>query len=290
MAYRRKALPRGLSALLAAVLGAIALSSPATAQVSIVPDRADGGGTRTFAFRLANERTDTKSTRLELVFPATPPVPYVKVASAPGWTATIRPRPLDPPIEADGKVIREVVGALVFEGGAIGPRQFEQFLVTMGPLPAEGRLLLGATQTFANGAVSRWDQNTAPAPVINFGAGSGAGGGAAPAAVAPAGEVDAAQPFQVVDTAAPADQGARSAGTTGGPPFAVLWGALGLALAVIAVVGYRSHRRGLSTAAAEPDTAESDTAESAADEPDTAGPGAAGPKAGRVEESGVGAE
>ncbi|KDN19207.1 DUF1775 domain-containing protein [Amycolatopsis rifamycinica] len=239
MAHHRKALPRTLSALLTAVFGVLALSPPAAAQVSIVPDRVDGGGTHTFAFRLANERTDTKSTRLELVFPQTPPVAYVKVDPAPGWTATVRSRPLNPPIEVGGTLVREVAAALVVEGGAVAPRQFEQFLVTMGPLPADGRLLFEATQTFANGLVAHWNQKTSPAPAITFGAGP----------VAPTAEAAGQQPVQATDDAsAPVYQVPRS---TGGPPFAVLWGAFGLALVVIAVTGYRAHRRRLRAPAAE---------------------------------------
>jgi uncharacterized protein YcnI len=241
MAHRRKALPRILFALLTAVLGVLALTPPVAAQVSIVPDRVDGGGTRTFAFRFANERADTKATRLELVFPRTPPVAYVKVDPAPGWTATVRSRPLNPPIEVGGKVVREAADALVVEGGAVAPRQFEQFLVTMGPLPADGRLPFEATQTFANGLVAHWNQATSPAPVISFGAGL----------VAPAAEPAGQQPVPAADDAtAPADQAAQS---TGGPPFALLWVAFGLALAVIAVAGYRAHRRRLRAPAAEPE-------------------------------------
>ncbi|VVJ17485.1 Conserved membrane protein in copper uptake [Amycolatopsis camponoti] len=241
MAHRRKALPRTSFALLTAVLGVLALSPPAAAQVSIVPDRVDGGGTHTFAFRLANERADTKSTRLELVFPQTPPVAYVKVDPAPGWTATVRPRPLNPPIEVGGNVVREVADALVVEGGAVAPRQFEQFLVTMGPLPADGRLLFEATQTFANGMVAHWNQTTSPAPAITFGTGP----------AAPAAETAGQQPVQATnDAAVPVGQVPRS---TGGPPFAALWGAFGLALVVIAAVGYRAHRRRLRAPAAEPE-------------------------------------
>ncbi|WP_439382832.1 DUF1775 domain-containing protein [Amycolatopsis lexingtonensis] len=232
-----------LFALLTAALGVLALAPPAAAQVSIVPDRVDGGGTHTFAFRLANERTDTKSTRLELVFPPTPPVAYVKVDAPPGWTATVRPRPLNPPVEAGGTLIREVADTLVVEGGAVAPRQFEQFLVTMGPLPADGKLLFEATQTFANGMVAHWNQKTSPAPAITFGAGP----------VAPAAEAGAQQPGPAADDAAavPVDQVPQS---TGGPPFAVLWGAFGLALVVIAVVGYRAHRRRLRVPAPEPES------------------------------------
>ena len=245
MSHRRKAFSRTMSALLTAVFGVLALSAPAAAQVSIVPDRVDGGGTQTFAFRLANERADTKSTRLELVFPQSPPVAYVEVAPSQGWTATVRPRPLDPPLQAGGKVISEVAGSLVFEGGAVAPKQFEQFLVTMGPLPADGRLLFQATQTFANGAVAHWDETTSPAPAITFGSGP-----------APTPGSVAAQPVQGDGVAAPADEAAPpGAGGSGGGglPFAVLWGAIGLALVVIAVVGFQAHRRKAATVAGEPE-------------------------------------
>jgi uncharacterized protein YcnI len=242
MSHGRKALSRTLSALLTAVLGMLALSAPAAAQVSIVPDRADGGGTQTFAFRLANERADTKSTRLELVFPQNPPVAYVEVAPARGWTATVRPRPLNPPLRAGGKVISEVAGSLVFEGGAVAPRQFEQFLVTMGPLPADGWLAFEATQTFANGAVAHWNETTSPAPVITFGSGP-----------APVPGPAAAQPVQGDGAAAPVEQAAPDPSAVGGPPFAVLWAAVGLAFVVIAVAGFRAHRRKARTAAGEPE-------------------------------------
>jgi uncharacterized protein YcnI len=242
MSHGRKALSRTLSALLTAVLGMLALSAPAAAQVSIVPDRVDGGGTQTFAFRLANERADTKSTRLELVFPQNPPVAYVEVAPAPGWTATVRPRPLTPPLRAGGKVIGEAAGTLVLEGGAVAPKQFEQFLVTMGPLPADGRLAFQATQTFADGAVAHWDETTSPAPAITFGSGPAPVPGSA-----------AAQPVQGAGVAAPADEPAPEASAAGGPPFAVLWAAVGLAFVVIAVVGFRAHRRKGRTAAGEPE-------------------------------------
>src|SRR4051812_117481 len=119
MSHGRKALFRTLSALLTAVLGMLALSAPAAAQVSIVPDRVDGGGTQTFAFRLANERADTRSPGLELVSPQTPRVASVGVARARGGPAPARPRPLTPPLRAGGKVISEAAGTLVFEGGAV---------------------------------------------------------------------------------------------------------------------------------------------------------------------------
>jgi uncharacterized protein YcnI len=188
-------------ALLLALLGLLALAPAAQARVSIVPGAVPGGGTQTFAFRLANERTDTTTTRLELTFPPTPAIATAKVAGARGWTATITPR-------------GDNVGSIVLSGGSVGPRQFEQFLITLGPLPADGRLVLQAVQAYGNG------QSEKSAPTVVIGPGNVVG---AP----PVG--------------GPANPGLpRPEPASGGVSFGVLWIALGVAVAFIALVGIRT--------------------------------------------------
>ncbi|HVV14474.1 DUF1775 domain-containing protein [Amycolatopsis sp.] len=231
MAQRQKALLRSLFVVCAAVAGLLALSAPATAQVSIVPDQINGGGTQTVAFRLANERPDTKTTRLELTFPADPPIAYVKVDPVPGWTVTIRPRPLNPPVTVGGQTVSQVADALVLEGGPVGPGEFEQFLVTMGPLPADGKLAFEATQNFADGSTGHWGGQTAP--VLTLGSGVAPGGVPAPASP----EAQAANAPQTQPTAAPVKSSAS------GAPFALLWVALAVAVLVIALVYFRARRR-----------------------------------------------
>ncbi|OLT23611.1 hypothetical protein BJF78_32025 [Pseudonocardia sp. CNS-139] len=49
----------------------------------------------------------------------------------------------------------------MWEGGEVRPRQFQQFLVTAGPLPADGRIVFGAVQGYADGTVEQW---TEPSP------------------------------------------------------------------------------------------------------------------------------
>jgi periplasmic copper chaperone A len=242
MAHRPKYFP--LTALLATVLataiGLLVLAPSAAARVSIVPGAVKGGGTETFAFRLANERSDTSSNRLELVFPQNPPIAFAEVAAVRGWTATITPRPLNPPITVGGRVISEVVGSIVLEGGPVRPGQFEQFLITMGPLPADGQMVFEATQNYTNGAVERYTnapgQTTPGAPMITIGAGNVPG--APPAPPPPAAG-------QGNGESAPADQ-SNANGTTGGglSTLTLLWGGLGLGALIVALVGLRTYVRG----------------------------------------------
>jgi uncharacterized protein YcnI len=193
---------RATFALLLALLGLLAVAPAAQARVSIVPGAVPGGGTQTFAFRLANERTDTTTTRLELTFPQAPVITTARVAGAKGWTATITPRGDD-------------VGSIVLSGGSVGPRQFEQFLITLGPLPADGRLVLQAVQVYGNGRSEKSE------PTIVIGPGNVVGappvGGPANPGIPP-----------------------QSEPTSGGVSFGVLWVALGVAVAFIALVGIRT--------------------------------------------------
>ncbi|KAA9155640.1 DUF1775 domain-containing protein [Amycolatopsis acidicola] len=235
MSHRQKALLHTVIALCAAFAGLLLAPAPASAQVSIVPDQVDGGGTHTFAFRLADGKPGTATTRLELTFPPDPPVAYVKVDPVPGWTVTVTPRPLDPPVQAGDRTVSEVAASLVLDGGSVRPGEFEQFLVTLGPLPGDGRLTFEAKQTFADGTVAQWGATTAPAPVITLGSGAVAGAAGTPGAVAK-GEA-AASP-------APANQAARTEMVSStGFPYSVLWGALVLAAVVIGVVWLRARRK-----------------------------------------------
>jgi uncharacterized protein YcnI len=245
MAHRPKLIPRLLAGSLTTATALLAFTTPAAAEVSIVPDHTADGGTQTFAFRLADERSDTASTRLEIDFPQDTPVPYVEVEPVPGWTATITPRPLNPPVKVDGKTVSQVAASIVLQGGSVAPHSFETFPVTMGPLPANGRLAFDAIQTFANGDVQRF--TGALSPVITFGSVP------PPSAAQPAGEQtvspdDNSQSGLAVRAGAPAT-------TTGGglSPLIFLWAALGLAIVIVTAVGLRARRqrRQLSTVEAE---------------------------------------
>ncbi|HVW43966.1 MAG TPA: DUF1775 domain-containing protein [Amycolatopsis sp.] len=243
MSHRQKTFLRVVLALVLAAIWLSALSSPAAAQVSIVPDQITGGGTQTFAFRMANERHDTTATRLELTFPQDPAVAFVRVEPVRGWTETVHSRPLNPPVKAGDKMISEVAATLVLEGGSVPPGQFEQFLVTMGPLPPNGAIVFEATETFANGAVSHWAATPGQGPTISLGPSTQPGAATAPAA---------APQDEAAMSAAPAQTAPRAADAGGGPPFGVLWGALGLAGLVIAAVWWRAGAR--KARAADPGT------------------------------------
>lgn len=150
-----------LTAALVSLICALTLAPAASARVVVIPGSVQGGGTETFAVRLANE-SDVPTTRLELAFPLDVAVPAVEIAPVDGWTARVTMRPVAPPVTVGDEQYGEVVESIVWEGGRVAPKQFEQFLVTAGPLPEDGRLVLAATQGYEDGTVDRWTEAGGP--------------------------------------------------------------------------------------------------------------------------------
>ena len=180
MAHPLKTLARALTATLTTALFSavcmLALAPAASARVSIVPGTVKGGETQSFAVRLSNERTGVSTTRLELTFPKDVQIPQAKVSKIKGWTATVATRPLDPPVTVNGEEFDEAVDSIVLEGGEVAPKQFEQFIVTAGPLPQTGQMVFAATQGYSDGSEDRWTDptasgKTAAAPTITITAG-----------------------------------------------------------------------------------------------------------------------
>jgi uncharacterized protein YcnI len=216
----------------------LAAAAPASAHVTVNPSTAAPGGYAKVTFRVPNETDNADTTKLEVAFPADQPIASVSVKPIPGWTATPTKSKLATPIKAHDHEITEAVSRIVWTAdpaAAVKPGQFQEFDVSLGPLPASGQLIFKALQTYSDGTVVRWiDEPTSdgtepehPAPVLKL--------AAAPAAPTPAATPAAA--------AAPAPSGTRAPGVLG-----LIAGILALLLAAAAF--FRAGRRPAAPAAA----------------------------------------
>jgi uncharacterized protein len=166
----------------AIVAGVVGLASPAWAHVSIKPSEAAKGSFATVAVQVPNETQDANTTQVELVMPEDHPIASVSVQPVPGWqVATETTKPAQP-LQSDDGEVTEVVSRITWSGGSIAPGQFQQFLVSMGPLPEDtDTLVFKALQTYDNGDVVRWIEETPasgqepehPAPELTLTAASG---------------------------------------------------------------------------------------------------------------------
>ncbi|RLP99579.1 YcnI family protein [Micromonospora sp. CV4] len=184
------------TAVATAVLG---FAGPASAHVTVNPKEATQGGYARVAFRVPNESDSASTTKLEVVLPENAPVGSVSTMPVPGWTVAVEKRKVDPPIEVHGSPITEAVSKLTWTAtgdAGVKPGQFQEFPVSMGPLPQVDSMIFKTLQTYSDGNVSRWiDEPTAggeepehPAPVLTLTAAAPSGSAApsAPAAAAAA--------------------------------------------------------------------------------------------------------
>jgi uncharacterized protein YcnI len=162
----------------AALLGVagVFLTQPlAWAHVSVAPDTAAPGGYAKESFRVPAERDDASTVRIEVVFPTDHPLASVSVADVPGWTSTVQKQKLPTPVRTEDGQVTEAVSSVVWQGGAVAPGHFQEFSVSVGPIPKDtDRLVFKALQTYSDGQVVRWIENPQdggpepehPAPVL----------------------------------------------------------------------------------------------------------------------------
>jgi uncharacterized protein YcnI len=155
----------------------LVLAGPAWAHVTIDPSEAAQGGFATVRFRVPNERDDAATTSLVVEFPTENPISSARIQPVAGWTATVETAPDAGGAAGEGGEPAEMVTRITWTGGAIQPGQFEEFPVSMGPLPDDAdELVFPAIQTYDNGDEVRWIEETppsgeepeSPAPVLKL--------------------------------------------------------------------------------------------------------------------------
>ncbi|WP_433531763.1 YcnI family protein [Micromonospora sp. CA-263727] len=164
-----------VGAVAAAVFG---FAAPASAHVTVNPSEAKQGGYGRFAFRVPNESDSASTTKVEVFLPEDAPVGSVSTMPVPGWTVAVEKRKVDPPVQVHGSEISEVVAKITWTAGAdavIAPGTFQEFPISMGPLPEVDQMVFKALQTYSDGGVVRWidppepgGEPAAPAPVLTL--------------------------------------------------------------------------------------------------------------------------
>lgn len=230
---RRSALRVG-AVLVAATAVTLVGAAPAFAHVTAQPQTAEQGSYAVIAMRVPTESDTAGTVSLQVTLPSDHPITSVRTTPRPGWTATIAKAPVNPPVESHGRTITEAVRTVTWTadpGVRIGPGEFVDFPLSLGPLPTEtDQLVLPAVQTYDDGEVVAWDQPPAadgseperPAPSVTLTPPTGDDAHAAAAMADPS------------DMSGTADTTARWLGGIG-----LLVGALGLGVGVGAVLRSR---------------------------------------------------
>ncbi|HEV7896830.1 MAG TPA: YcnI family protein [Planosporangium sp.] len=164
----------------ATVIGALGFAGSASAHVSVgASGTATQGGYTRIAFRVPTESDTASTTKVEVHLPTDQPVSSVSVMPVPGWTAQVQKHKLDKPVKSDDGEITEAVSVITWTASAdaaVKPGQFQEFPVSLGPLPHTDKLVFKALQTYSDGNVVRWIDEPAadgkepqhPAPTLKL--------------------------------------------------------------------------------------------------------------------------
>ncbi|MFI6780077.1 YcnI family protein [Micromonospora sp. NPDC050276] len=190
---RRTATAAAALAFTAAATAVLGFAGPASAHVTVNPKEATQGGYARVAFRVPNESDSASTTKLEVVLPENAPVGSVSTMPVPGWTVTTEKRKVDPPIEVHGSQLTEAVSKITWTASGdagVKPGQFQEFPVSLGPLPQVDSMVFKSLQTYSDGTVVRWidppvasgEEPEHPAPVLTLAAAAAPAGSAPPTA------------------------------------------------------------------------------------------------------------
>jgi uncharacterized protein len=139
----------GAAVLLAAV--------PAFAHVSVQPGSAVKGSYGTVSFKVPNEENSASTIKVEVYLPINAPVASVATQPVPGWTVNITKSELKTPLKTGSGTLTEAVTKITWSGGKIRAGEFQQFPVSLGPLPDNAdQMVFKAIQTYDNKDVVRW--------------------------------------------------------------------------------------------------------------------------------------
>jgi uncharacterized protein YcnI len=185
----------------AAVVGAVALATPAAADVTVTPPNALQGGPAELAFHVPDERPGAYTTKVELVPPDATPIAEIYPMSVDGWAPMTATRKLDQPVDLiHGTSTTEVPSSITWTrvvDVAPTPGQPVVLTVSLGPMPQADRVVFTIVQTYSDGTVVRWADQPADggaqsknqAPIVTLidptPAGGTQGGGAQTADGAP---------------------------------------------------------------------------------------------------------
>lgn len=216
----------------------LALAAPAAAHVTVNPNSATQGGYAKVSFRVPNEKDTASTVKVEVNIPIDAPIASVSVRPVPGWTVKTEKTKLTTPVKAHDHDITEVTSKITWTaaaGAEIKPGTFQEFDVSLGPLPETDQIVFKALQTYSDGDIVRWIDEPAaagaaapehPAPVLKLTKASAAT--QAPAAVTNAPAVDAAD-----------DSSSGSSSSSTGTILGSIGLVAGLAGLVVALLAYR---------------------------------------------------
>ncbi|HEX3931360.1 MAG TPA: YcnI family protein [Nocardioides sp.] len=156
----------GLALAALAALAVLLAAGPASAHVTVDAPGATRGGYAVLTFRVPDETDNADTTKVQVFFPPSQPLASVSVRPTPGWSFRVHTTKLDKPISSDDGQVTQAVSEVTWTADSrrtsVKPGEFEEFAISVGPLPQAPTMVFKALQTYSDGTVVRWIDLTPP--------------------------------------------------------------------------------------------------------------------------------
>jgi len=135
----------------------------ASAHVVVSAPGATQGGYSVLTFRVPTESDTASTVGLKVQLPTDEPLASVSVQPKDGWTYTVTKSTLATPITTDDGQVTEAISEIDWTatGGGIAPGEFDQFLVSVGPLPDVPTMTFKAIQHYSDNTDVAWIEEPA---------------------------------------------------------------------------------------------------------------------------------
>ncbi|MCU1481116.1 MAG: putative rane protein [Subtercola sp.] len=177
---QKKTIARAVTTATLALALAAAAPLAASAHVPVSPNQAAAGSYATLTFKVPTESATASTVKIEIDLPTDTPFGSVSYQPVAGWTTNVVTSTLATPVTTDDGTITEAPTQITYTadaGGGIAPGQFQQFVLSAGPVPDTGSVMFPVHQTYSDGTVADWvdptpasgvePQNPAPTLYIN---------------------------------------------------------------------------------------------------------------------------
>jgi uncharacterized protein YcnI len=116
----------------------LAAAGGASAHVTVHSADAKPGGSGTLVFKVPNEESNAKTTKIEIDLPTDTPLTGVTATAPSGWKADVSST------------------QIIYSGGTISGDDDQEFPIKVSKLPDTDKIVFKALQTYSNGDVVRW--------------------------------------------------------------------------------------------------------------------------------------
>ena len=150
--------------ILAATAGLFLLGTGvASGHVVVSAPGATQGGYSVLTFRVPTESDTASTVGVKVQLPTDEPLASVSVQPKDGWTYTVTKSTLATPITTDDGQVTEAISEIDWTatGGGIAPGEFDQFLVSVGPLPDVPTMTFKAIQHYSDNTDVAWIEEPA---------------------------------------------------------------------------------------------------------------------------------